>query len=95
MKQPPGLEVMKMGVKGIQSAPDDPDDTMNVALTRQECATIAFGNVLISMMFHELLDITAGLSMKMMELASAQNFLPELPDYLKGMLFDNDNDSED
>lgn len=78
MDIPPGLTVMKLGVGSIRKAGNDPEHTMQVALTHRETAIIAFGNTILCYLFPELVDPCNEFARKMLEVGIAQEYLPDI-----------------
>lgn len=70
------LEKMALGYIASRNEPDDPDDTMQLAVTKQELALIVFGGYLTLRLFPDLGGKLMRLNKRLMELSVAQEFLP-------------------
>jgi hypothetical protein len=70
------LEKLALGYIASRNEADDPEDTMQLALTKQEVALVVFGGFLVNRLFPDLGGKCMLLNQKMMELSVAQDFLP-------------------
>lgn len=70
-----GLQVMKVGVATAELASNDPERTMQVALTELELHLIVFALYFPIQLFPELRPAYGALNQKLIELSDAQKFL--------------------
>jgi hypothetical protein len=75
----PGLDSYQLALRAIKGAPDDPENTLQLAVTMKEFATITFGLFLVNTLFPELAFSTSDILSKLEETTEAQEFLPKLP----------------
>lgn len=61
----------------IKSEPNDPEDTLQLALTHRDLAMFLGGAVLIGTIFPEFEDEVKEMMTKLQEITGAQEFLPE------------------
>jgi hypothetical protein len=67
-----------ISVVALCKADHDPENTLQVALTRRELTACSFGMILLTRMFPELGGIVHALIEKLGELGEAQEFFPGL-----------------
>lgn len=72
----PTWEQYVLGAVSIMQEKDDPDDTLQLALTHRELAAVAFGNLILNRFMPEFGGVLYKLQTKLRELATAQDFLP-------------------
>lgn len=72
-----GAEMYWIGVRSIELAQEDPEDTMQVAVTHRDLAIIALGANLVIRLFPEVREQVGHTAAKLEELAHAQGFLPK------------------
>lgn len=81
--------VVQMGVYSTLHSEDDPESTMQVALTHRDLAFIVFCTTFLIRAFPELGDACEKTMRKLIELSAAQGFLPweedEVNDTLGGL----------
>lgn len=70
----PGMKRLQVAYISVIDAEDNPENTMQLALTARELSTILMGNMLISTLFGELGNVTGRLNLKLFELSKAQDF---------------------
>jgi hypothetical protein len=75
----PGMDSYQLALKAIKGAPDDPENTLQLAITMKELATITFGMFLVNTLFPELCFTVNDVLTKIEEVSEAQEFLPRLP----------------
>lgn len=75
LKGLPGIVRINLGYAAVTEQPDDPDQTMTLALTHRETAVLVFGAILVHAMFHELGGVVFRFLSKVEEVSEAQNFL--------------------
>ena len=73
--QPTSLDLYAMNFFLVQEAANDPEDSLQMAVTRRELALLLFGALLIGRLFPELSMYCAELYQKLTELSEAQDFL--------------------
>jgi len=78
-KEPSSWELDAFNAGVLEIAPDDADDALNVALTRQEFGMILWSIQLLSRVFPETSLVGLAFYQKLTELAHAQEWL-DLPD---------------
>lgn len=79
----PHWERYALGVRSVEIANDDPQKTMQVAVTERELALWVFGLILVVRLFPEIVEVVEMSLTKLRELSAAQEFLPwESPDDL-------------
>lgn len=79
----PGSTIVNAGVSSVFKSKDDPEDTMQIALTHRDLALIVFYMTFTARLFPELSIETASLMSKLIELAAFQEFLPWGDDEIK------------
>jgi hypothetical protein len=72
----PGIHRYMLGIQSIIEADNDPENTLQVALTQAELACCVFCTMLGATMFPELAIRIEALTTKLAELSDAQQFLP-------------------
>lgn len=85
----PGSMVVQMGVYATLNSEDDPEETLQVALTQRDLAFIVFCTTFLIRAFPELSEACEKTMRKLIELSAAQGFLPweedEINDALGGL----------
>jgi len=72
-----GLEVIYNGMKAATNLPNDPENTLNVALTQRELGLITFALFFPWRIFPEISEEINELCEKLVELTVAQEFLED------------------
>lgn len=72
----PGLWVVQKGIRAVAGEPDDPENTMLVALTQRDLATIVFTVCFCVRAFPETARATESLMKKLIEISAATGFAP-------------------
>lgn len=67
-----------IGVQSILLSEDNPEETLQLALTHADLATVVFGVALIHDIFPEVSRYCVSLMRKLCEVTDAQAFLPDL-----------------
>lgn len=80
----PGGYLYPYAIVTIQQAPNDPENTLQVALTLQQLAVLGLSLSLATRLFPEIRSNINELSRKLSELSEAQEFLPSLDEDDKG-----------
>ena len=65
-----------VGVASVMQADDNPDTTMQVAMTEKDLALSSFGIMMVGVLFPECGKACRELGRKLVELSKAQEFLP-------------------
>lgn len=85
----PGSTIVAMGTYSTLNSKDDPEDTLQVALTHRDVAFIVFCTTFLIRAFPELSEACEGTMRKLIELSAAQGFLPwdddEINDIMGGL----------
>jgi hypothetical protein len=76
----PGMDNYQLALKAITGASDDPENTLQLAITMKEFATVTFGMFLVNTLFPELAFVVGDVLNKLEEVSDAQEFLPKLPE---------------
>lgn len=75
MKHPGGAKLYAMAVWSVQEASNDPEDTLQVAMTMQKLALFSLGLSLVFRLFPEIGNLAADAARDLRELTQAQAFL--------------------
>jgi hypothetical protein len=75
----PGKDNYALALRAVREAPSDPENTLQLAITMKELATITFGMFLVNTLFPELCFTVNDVLTKIEEVSEAQEFLPKLP----------------
>lgn len=73
----PGHVRYRLLAKAILEEPNDPEQTLQVALTHAELATAVGGALLVATFFPECAERVSSLLKKLQELSKYQEFLPD------------------
>lgn len=76
----PGWVRYRLGVDSVLHSDNDPEATLQVALTHAELAVLVFGAMLVITMFPECGPRSRATLRKLGELSDFQGFLPTMPD---------------
>lgn len=86
----PPHERYVIGVYSVINAEDNPEKTMQLAVTEKDLALIAFSSMVTGMMFPEVGRHVSKMSLKLMEVSDAQDFLPWEPGELDNLKREED-----
>lgn len=75
----PGWQRYYVGVLSVIAQPDDPEETMQVALTHRDLALFTFGAMLVGTLFPECVEAVRITNKKLIELSAVQEFIPWEP----------------
>jgi len=74
----PGMSYYKSALRAIADSPDDPENTLQLAITMRELATLTFGLYLVNTLFPEMAHVICDVLEKVEAVSEAQEFLPKL-----------------
>jgi hypothetical protein len=75
ISQLPSFARYRISFLGVVHSPHDPEDTIQLALTRKELAMVLFGTQLVNALFPELVLVSRVLQNKVEEVGVAQEFM--------------------
>lgn len=86
----PSWDRNRIGAISVAAAKDDPQETLQLALTEREVALFAYGNMILAFMHPEFRGVVGRANLKLMEVADAQKFLEFEPGELDDLAGSND-----
>ncbi len=86
----PSWDLYSLNALLVFAAEPDPEDTLQMAITRQEFAVMLWATLVLGRLFPETQNATLALYRKLTELSEAQDWLDITPEIKKTMGMDED-----